>query len=515
MPRDRPNILLIITDHHAYHHHRRPGEFTFDLPVWDRFRTDSVVFDRAYAVCPLCTPARASMMTGLFPSTHGLTHNTDGSGKELGPDTRLYSHYLTEAGYRNAYVGKWHCGHRRLPEDFGLPGWSMPDYGKPYMSGRYRDYARARGLGEPRAVIEHWLNHLDEVGREHVLHHDSPWYHMNAAGVQKGPPEAHHDFFVGNLACDQLREQADGTGPWSLVASFWGPHQPYYPTEPYAGAIDPATIPEYPTFNDDLATRPPRHWLHRDIVHGGARKQWPEWSTWQKILARAYEQQMLLDAAIGRLLETLAATGQAENTIVLWVADHGDALASHGGLWDKSSTYTEEVARVPFAIRWPAAFAGGRVSPELVSNMDVTATMLAAAGVPVPEHMHSRSLLPLCHAPLEAEWPDAVLAEHHGHGYRFRQQIVVTDRYKYVSAVHDGDELYDLREDPYETRNLVAEPEHAALGRAMRERLLRSLEQIPSTGRPARERGLLRYWLESGLGVQPAPCPAARIGVSA
>ncbi|MBN1676340.1 MAG: sulfatase-like hydrolase/transferase [Kiritimatiellae bacterium] len=499
---DKPNILFIITDHHAYAYHQRPGEFTFDLPVWRQFCADGVRFDRAYSVCPLCTPARATMMSGVYPSAHGLLFNTDGGGRQrdFRPDQPLYNPYLEQAGYRNAYVGKWHCGHRKLPQDYGLPGWSTPDYGNTYLTDRYGDYAKARGLGDARAFIEHWLGHADEAGREHVLHHGSPWRFMNASGVQTGPPDAHHDFFVSNLSCAALRDLAKGSSPWSLVASFWGPHQPYYPTEPYAGMIDPKTIPECPTFRDDLAGRPSRHLLHRDVIHGNAVGQWPQWSTWQKVLARNYEQQILLDAAIGRLLDTLEATGQADNTLVIWVADHGDALASHGGTWDKSPAYTEEVGRVPFAIRWPAALRGGVCTPNLVSNMDVTATMIDAAGVAVPDHMHSRSLLPLCRDPAGAEWPDEVVCEHHGHQYQLLERIVVTDRFKYVTALFDGDELYDLQADPYETRNLASDPDYAEVGRELRERLIRHIEST-------RDRVAARhlpYWLREGLGVRGA-----------
>ncbi len=492
----QPNILLIITDHHAHVHHQHTGAFNLNLPAHNKFLTEAVSFERAYSVCPLSSPARSSMMSGVYPSTHGLRWNTDNPKglSDFREDQRLYNHYLEEAGYRNHYVGKWHCGHTKGPADYGLPGWSLLDYGRVYDSERYQAYAEERGLGEARAFIEHWLGHPEEINQTHVLKHDSPWYFMNAAGVQEGPPDAHHDFFVANLACDELQKVANKNEPWSLVASFWGPHQPYYPTEPFAGSIDPKSIPEYPTFNDDLAGRPSRHKLHRDVVHGAPRGQWPDWATWQKVLARAYEQQMLLDAAIGRLLDTLEATGQTDNTMVIWVADHGDALASHGGVWDKSSTYTEEVGRVPLAIRWPGQAKAGTQTSKLVSNMDVTATMLDAAGLTVPEHMHSRSLRPVVQNPEEAVWPDEVISEHHGHGFDLLQRIVVTDRYKYVAALLDGDELYDLQEDPYETNNLIQDPGCVETLRDMRHRLVCHLEKVKD--QPARP---LKVLLEAEL----------------
>ena len=103
------------------------------------------------------------MMTGVYPSRRGLIWNTEkrtaGNLCDFLPGQPLYSHYLSQAGYRNAYVGKWHCGHERLPVDYGIEGWSLPHYGKVYMSEAYRAYAELRGFGDARARIEHYLNH--------------------------------------------------------------------------------------------------------------------------------------------------------------------------------------------------------------------------------------------------------------------------------------------------------------------------------------------------------------------
>ncbi|MEE8398961.1 MAG: sulfatase-like hydrolase/transferase [Desulfobacterales bacterium] len=474
---EKPNILLIITDHHAFHKHHRPGEFEYVWPHFDQFTSQGVRFDRAYTVSPICTPARSSMMTGLYPSKHGLIRNTDGGGG-FKSDQQLYSHYLAREGYRNAYVGKWHCDHSRLPTDFDIEGWSLPDYGKIYMSDAYGRYAEERGLGDARARIEHNLNHPEWAGQTLTLHHESPWYFMNGSGVLEGPPEAHEEQFVAHLAADKIRELAGGSQPWSLVASFWGPHHPFYPTEPFASMIDPASIPEYPSFRDDLSGRPLRHYMHRDLNHPGA-KEWKDWSIWQKILARAYGQGLQTDAAVGIVLDALDVSGATDNTIVIWCADHGDAVASHGGLWDKASTFTEEVARVPLAVRWPSSFTGDTARNQLVSNMDVTATMLDAAGIPVPEGMDSRSLLPLCGRDSDPDWPDELICEHNGHGERILQRIVMHDRFKYVAALYDGDELYDLREDPYELNNLVDDPEWREVKADLRQRII---EHIDRTG---------------------------------
>lgn len=391
-----PNILLIITDHQAFYGHDRPNgpaPFSLRLPNYERLAEGGVHFNRAYSVSPICTPARSSMMTGQYPSTHGMRWNTDGGmpGRQADfqPGQRLYSHYLSQAGYRNAYVGKWHCGKQRLPVDYGIEGWSLPDYGKPYMDEVYKAYAAGFGHPDARAHIEHSANEPAWEGQTLTLHDPSPWKFMNCTGVLDGPPEVHEEQFVAHLAKQKLHEMASTGQPFSLVASFWGPHHAHFPNEPYASMFDPQSIPEYPSFQDDYSgNRPLRSFMQRDLHHSGIRR-WRDWATWQQILARCYGQTVQTDAAIGELLDTLDELGIADNTLVMWVADHGDAIASHGGLWDKASTYNEEVARIPMVVRWPAGFKGGRRSDALVTNMDVTATILAAAGIPVPDDMHS------------------------------------------------------------------------------------------------------------------------------
>ena len=492
----KPNILFIITDHQAFYGHHRPGEYEYAWPHFEKFASQGTRFDRAYAVCPLCTPARASMMTGVYPSAHGLRWNTGanwkGNRNEFREDQRLYCHYLADAGYENGYVGKWHCGAEKLPADYGAAGWALPDYGKPYMSDAYKRYASERGLGDATADIEYHAGRPEWEGTSQVLHDPSPWTFMDATGMLQGPPEAHEIDFTSHLCSEKLRELAGNGEPWSLVASFWGPHQPFYPTEPFASMVDPSSIPEYPSFRDNLEGRPLRYFLHRKYHHAGSRR-WRDWSDWQRMLAKVYGQGYQLDTAIGRLLEALDATGQAENTMVIWCADHGDAAASHGGLWDKASTYIEEVARIPMAVRWPATLPGGQRTDALVTNMDVTATMLEAAGAEIPEDMHSRSVLPLCRD-AGADWPGHIIAEHNGHGEDILQRIVVTDRYKYVAALYDGDELYDLKEDPFEMTNLIDSTDHEDVRKDLRTRII---EHIETSGDPIA--GRLAYSLGQGF----------------
>jgi len=494
MAEQRPNILFIIADHQAYYGHYQPTGGLMRLPVFERFCGQGVKFERAYSVSPVSTPARASIMPGVYPSVHGLKWNgesKDVPGNRLefagggGAGSDLYSYHLSRMGYRNAYVGKWHCGEQRLPVDYGIEGWSLLGYGAPYMSEAYAQYAAERGLGKATAKIEEYIYKPEWRGQTMELHHPVFWRFMFGAGVLQGPPEAHEAQFVAELSARKLRELAKGKQPWSLVASFWSPHQPYYPSEPFAGMIDARKIPQYPSFDDDYRGKPYRQFIHRDLMMGRVRADcWQTWDIWQRVLARCYEQTIQTDAAIGNLLKALDESGQAENTLVVWLADHGDTLGSHGGLFDKGSTCPEEVERIPMALRWPKGLPAGVTTDKLVSNMDATATILDAAGAAIPRWMQSRSLLELARSPQSTPWPDEVVCEHHGHYTdNILLRMVVTDRYKYVAAIFDDDELYDLKDAPYEMKNLVYSSAHAAIAKEMRQRLIAHLERTKD--RPA------------------------------
>ncbi|MBI5725128.1 MAG: sulfatase-like hydrolase/transferase [Planctomycetes bacterium] len=494
------NILFIITDHHAWYGHfigadGLPGGISpVRLGVWDRFCRQGVLFTGAYAVCPLCTPARASMLSGLTPQQHGMAMNCDGGG-DFAPGTELYNRHLERAGYRSAYVGKWHCGHRLLPADYGFDGWSLADYGKIYMSEAYQAYCRQHGLGPARARIDHFFHRPEWKGAVQTLHHESPWAFMNGSGVLQGPRAGHEEDFVADLACGQLRKLAGDERPFNLVASFWGPHQPYFPSEPFAGMVDPSRIPEHPSHADDLSDKPSRYHLHRSVHHPGV-QELTSWADWQPIVARCYEQCLQTDAAVGLVLDELERSGRAGNTIVVWCADHGDALAGHGGCWDKAATMSEEVMRIPLAVRWPGRIPAGKVVSDPVSNLDCPATLLEAADCAIPGHWRSRSLLPAACGQAQREH---VICEHHGHsGTVIEQRMLRLGRWKYVAALYDGDELYDLDKDPWELNNHIDDPACEDVAADCRSRLAAYVEAEPQNGLTRRLAATLRFAAGSG-----------------
>ena len=472
-----PNIVWLLTDHHAFaHHYRLPGPGPA-LPVYERVASEGVSFSRAYAVCPLCTPARASMLTGVYPHRHEMVMNNGDCGSRLDfePETRLFSHYLREAGYRCGYFGKWHVGDNVGPEAFGFEGFSMLGYGHPYWTDDYAAYLDEQGLPQATVDVEWHFSDPARTGRGIRLKDEPNWgQRMECCGTLTTPVETHEAWFVAHRAAQWLEHVSRDGDPFCLRVDVWGPHQPYWVAAPYANSVAPRSIPEYPSFAATLEDRPESHqkfaeWRRR---HGTAHT----WEDWQPIVARCYEHATQVDAAFGQVLDALDRLGLADDTLVFYTADHGDAIGSHGGVFDKDSLMVEETERIPLAVRWPGHAPAGAVSPGLVTHMDLVPTLLEAAGADAPSPMDGRSLLRLVQQPTDTPWPDDILCQHHGHGHPCFQRLVRWRHYKYVAHLDDLDELYDLEHDPCELHNRIGDPGLAGVRSQLQERLCRLMD---------------------------------------
>ena len=501
----KPNIVWLMSDHLVYAHHKAQTGYP-QLATFDRLAAEGMAFDNAFSVCPLCQPARASMLTGVYPHRHGMTLNDGDTGAKTDhdPDAKLFNHYLQQAGYRTGYFGKWHNGVARVAQDYGFEGFSMPGYGHPYYSDEYAAYLVEMGLPEPEVTLEWAYEGPEWAGQTIKLKdfprpYESPYFMMESSGVLNTPLETHEAYFLAHLATCWLEEVVQGDAPFFLRFDTWGPHLPFYVTEPFLNTVNPDDIPLYPNHNSTLAHRPAHHRALLDFRQRvGASAHWHSWQDWQRVLARCHEHAALVDAAVGRVVAALERLGVLDNTLILYTTDHGGALASNGGLVDKGWLMTEETVRIPLAARWPGQIAPGSRSEKLVMNMDLVPTVLAAAGAAMPEVMDGACLQPLWEGEETAvsAWRNELMLQHHGH-YReshFQRQLRL-DSYKYVAHLDDLDELYDLQADPYELENLVNEPRCAALLADMRRRLHGQMVQFADDGSDAQ-----RLWQQMGVG---------------
>jgi arylsulfatase A-like enzyme len=448
---------LLLSDHQAYYRHGWDGGPRPQRPHFDRLAAGGVSFSRAYTACPLCMPVRRTILTGMFPHNHGLRHNDEA---QTPAPYELYFARLAEQGYRNYYYGKWHAGPPGSARDHGCAGFSYPSFGNPYATPEYRDYVRRRGLPPVAHRIERvfgpWYERLHAGD---VYRGEDGW--PDGTGITLTPRETHEAFFLASLACDQLRKNAQSSQPFAMRVDFWGPHHPHFPTQQYADLYDPAGIPEYPSFRDNLSNKPDVYRTERWAPLGrNDRLVQPSplpWSEWQKIIARAYANITMIDAAGGLILDALEKLDVADNTFVLWASDHGDALACHGGHFDKGSYMCEEVLRIPMAIRWPGRTRPGQVSDRLVSLLDVGPTLLELSDTRFTHQADGASLLGLCTGACD-DWREDLMCETHGYGDDVAGRSIITDRYKYTATSGQMHELYDLQRDPYELTNLIDDP---------------------------------------------------------
>ncbi len=477
---DKTNILFLLNDHQAYYGHgTMAGGPKIQRPFFKKLASQGIEFARAYTACPLCAPARRTMLTGLFPHDHGeLTNNS------FYPfDRQTYFEKLLREGYENFYYGKWHSG-PGTAYDHGCEGFNYPDYGNPYLTREYREYLKKNNLPSFEVQIEHsFLNPEWPVTREKglisgKLHRpEDEMLSEHAVGLMTTPKESHEAFFLAKLACEKLWEiaRSDNSQPFHLRVDFWGPHQPYYITPEFYELYDPKEIPLYPNFRDDLENKPEvyKHDINYPTTFRG-KLIYPNplpWSTWQKVLAFHYGQISMVDQAGGLILQTLEETGLSENTAVIWTTDHGDGVACHGGHFDKDSYMPEEMVRIPMTMRFPDKIEAGIQSDKFVSNLDIGPTILDFAGTQFDKKVHGKSLLPLSKQE-KGDWREDLMVETHGHVHVHLGRLIVHDNYKYVYNERDMDELYNLEEDPFELQNLINDSNHSEILSDLKNRLM-------------------------------------------
>jgi len=453
----RPSILGILTDHTSAAAVASPDCRT---PNLDALAAGGIRFDRYYTVNAICSPARASLLTGLYPSAHGVwdcTHTQRPEWVDLRTGRcRCFSHRLAAAGYRNAYFGKWHVEQSNRLEDFGWHEYELEC---------------SRGRGEP------------VPGTELVLSH--PGYRPYRIAAIADGPRTHPAF---DRAIDFLCHRTRPDEPFCCLVSTAEPHDPYVPPRPFFEQYDLERVPLPASLGDELVGRP-------EIV----RRLQEVWrplrpDQWRRIIASYWAVVGFLDHEVGRLLEALAASGRDADTIVFFTADHGDMMGAHGLLTKGIGTPYEPVYNVPLVFRLPAGRPRGEGGASLarepagasrdgnrshvLSAVDLAPTLLDLCGLEPPPGTHGRSFRAVLAGTAAAtEWQDAY-AEFFGQRFLYTQRIVWHGRWKFVFNPGGIDELYDLESDPGECRNLAADPAHRSLLLAMTRRMWRRMHAI-------------------------------------
>jgi arylsulfatase A-like enzyme len=519
----RPNFLVIMTDQQRADHLGCYGNDIVRTPHIDALAARGTRFDRFYVANPICQPNRAALATGQLTSVNGCRQN----GIPLGLDATTYADVLRAAGYRTGLVGKAHFqnvspipapvppakGQGAAPPDpYDLARRSQrrgPEYGheirKTWIEDPDREVPRPYyGFDHLRLCIGHgdqveghyarWLKDRldgapDPRGREAALDNtagDTPQVWRTAV-----PEDLYPTSYVGQEACDFIAaaaandEGGDGEAdPFLLLVSFPDPHHPFTPPGRYFDMYNPDDMPLPESFDHPTRARRdlPRH-IQR-VYEIGAEKPdayWPfhtDAEATRRMIALNYGAITMIDDWVGRIMATLEQSGKAENTIVVFMSDHGDYMGDHGTVL-KHGLHTHGLIRVPLI--WADPRRKANVSALQGSAIDFAPTLLQSAGLKCPVGMQGRDLLAEDAANLPVLIEDSGLAFASDDG-RTASRTLVHDGWR-LSLFEGTDlgELYDLEADPLELSNLWADPASAPRRAEMIERLAQRMLDLRDT----------------------------------
>jgi len=503
----RPNFLFIITDQHRADHLGCYGNRIVQTPNIDGIAANGTRWDKFYVANPICMPNRASIMTGRMCSVHGARHN----GIPLSKNHTTFVELLRDAGYSTGLIGKSH-----LQSFTGLPATNKfaAEAGKSTPSANLRDAYKDNRHGPEYdlEVVPKWDAPLadrkdgDFYGFDHVEiaadHADrASGDYLLWAKAQRGdfdtlvgpenalpdnrisapqawrtavPEELYSTSWIADRSSNWLAEQADQDAPFFLQMSFPDPHHPFTPPGRYWDMYAPdemelpasfgkSDLPPIRAMKEamELGTDPRDNQNPFAVSEDEARA----------IIALTYGMITMVDDAIGRVLRQLDDLGLAENTVVIFTSDHGDYMGDHG-LMLKLLLHYQGLIRVPFIWHDPTRPASAVLKGDLGSSIDISATILARAGIQPYNGLQGRDLMGT--AP-----PAAILVEEDSQrtmtGFDRPQRIrtLVTDQYRMsLRQGEDWNELYDLEKDPLELRNLYDDPEIRPVRQALSELML-------------------------------------------
>jgi arylsulfatase A-like enzyme len=475
------NVVFILSDDHRFDFIGFTGKVPWlETPNMDRLAKEGVWFRNAFVTTALCSPSRASILTGLYSHSHTVVDNSAPDPESL----IFFPQYLQKAGYATSFFGKWHMGH---------------------------------DADDPRAGFDHW-----ESFRGQGVYYN-PTLNINGKRISYDDSTYITDLLTDH-AIDWMKKQ-DKDKPFFVYLSHKAVHAEFQPAKRHAGKYAGKELAMPASFRTSDA--PVKGKRRIGDGHGRETADNKPWGgddyygkdrmpDWQKMQRESWhgvdymyngrmnfrdfyqgycESLLAVDESVGRVLEYLDQEGLAESTLVIYMGDNGFSFGEHG-LIDKRHFY-EESAKVPFLIRCKDLFEGGRVMEPMIQNIDVAPTILEVAGIEKPKQMHGESILPLLHGE-KVEWRDKIFYEYYWE-YDFPQTPTMhgvrTDRYKLIRyhGVWDTNEFYDLQDDPHEMKNLIASPEHQELIEKMSNNIYDWLEgsggmQIPLK-RTVRKRG--------------------------
>jgi len=453
----RPNVLIFMTDQQRGDTVLPEARMKAQTPVLDEFRKSAVTFTNAYCPSPHCCPSRATFFTGLYPTEHGVWNNVNVPNaltRGLKPEVRPWSLDLAESGYRLLFSGKWHVSNYQMPADFG---WSQV-----YPAGNRKTGMQGPAEQERLATARGWETlrknaSLDpKVGLRKPGEIIRPGYNQYIHyGSNENP---FSDAAVVEQAIEMMTRATQENDPWVLYAGTLGPHDPYMPPARFLDLYKDLPIGLPASFQDKMLDKPALYRRTRDRFAQLSENEHKE-AIRHYLAFCSYE-----DYLFGRLLAALKRTGQYDNTIIVYLSDHGDYAGEHG-LWTKGLPSFRSAYNIPALVSHPhlPTAVRGTICDAFVTLTDFGPTIMEWTRTRCSTKFSGRSLTPLLQGRQPTDWRDFICFQSNGNETYGIQRSIQTEQWKFVYNAFDYDELYDLKNDPHQMINLATDPKFKAV----------------------------------------------------
>jgi len=448
------NIIFVLSDDHRYDFmgFMKESPSFLETPNMDRMARQGVHLENAFVSTSLCSPSRASILTGQYMHHHQIVDNQ----RQEPEGTVFFPKYMQQDGYKTAFIGKWHMGHEH---------------------------------DDPRPGFDYWAS-LKGQGV-----YTNPTLNVNGKHQQF---EGYTTDVLTDRALDWLKDEQDDQQPFFMYLSYKAVHYPFQPAPRHKGRYKNEKIERPETMADterNYQTQP--HWVRerRYSIHGIDHMETGQYDndpvpSFDDLYHQYCETVHGLDENLGRVLDFLDENGLSENTTVIYMGDNGFALGEHG-FYDKRDAFEESI-RVPMLAYAPGVLEPNTKVSQMVQNIDIAPTILDIAGIKAPKkaEMDGESFLPLLQGK-STSWRDHILYEYHWE-WNFPATPTVlsirSERYKYIYyyGVWDHDGFYDLQTDPHERHNLIKVPGYSERIETMKKQLFDELEASGGLNIPIR-----------------------------
>ena len=435
---NQPNILWICTDQQRADTIGALGNKFVRTPHINALASQGTAFTSAYCQSPVCTPSRASFLTGRYPRTTRCRQN----GQAIPSTEKLISRLLADAGYTCGLAGKLHlatCANgvveKRIDDGYKVFHWShhpQPDW--------------------PENAYTQWLTQQGQTWDKLYKGQSTPY-------IKEGiPAEYSQTTWCANMAIDFIKEQKGS--PWFFSYNCFAPHHPFDPPANYLARYNPENLPTPKYKPNEANSKTTYQRLDSEFAHSDPNSYHVAAMTdrdKQQVTAAYYAMVDLIDFNVGRMVAALNETEQLNNTIVIFMSDHGEMLGDHG-IYLKGPHFYEEAVRVPLIFSWPGQFKTGLKVDGLTELIDITPTLLDAAGLSIPQFIQGKTLLPILSGKANPDHHrNSVFSEYynawsHKHSYGTMHRTNIHKMIVYHGT--DQGELYDLDKDPDEFNNL-------------------------------------------------------------